>query len=73
MENSWLEGLPYRAVRPRTGRYIPVHQLTGTWTTHYRTVPSTEGGRKKKREKKKKKSDLSRGRRKTKREKKRRT
>ncbi|RRT79327.1 hypothetical protein B296_00025538 [Ensete ventricosum] len=29
------QGLPYRVVRPRIGRYVPVYQLTGTWTTRY--------------------------------------
>ncbi|RZS21049.1 hypothetical protein BHM03_00053634 [Ensete ventricosum] len=50
-------------VRPHTGWYIPVCQLTGTWTANYRMVPSkstvgdrfrlvlAEVGRKKKREK----------------------
>ncbi|RRT43878.1 hypothetical protein GW17_00049075 [Ensete ventricosum] len=34
-------------VRPHTGRYIPVRQLTGTWTTRYWAIPpkSTVGGR----------------------------
>ncbi|RWV82245.1 hypothetical protein GW17_00056272 [Ensete ventricosum] len=50
------QGLPYRAVRPRTGRYVPVRQLIGTWTAHYQAVlpksKSTIGGRNKKKEKK---------------------
>ncbi|RWW45587.1 hypothetical protein BHE74_00048560 [Ensete ventricosum] len=34
-------------VRPRIARYIPVRQLTGTWTGRYRVVPrkSTVDGR----------------------------
>ncbi|RWW30164.1 hypothetical protein GW17_00005266 [Ensete ventricosum] len=30
------QGSPYRAVRPRTARYIPVRQLTGTRISRYR-------------------------------------
>ncbi|RZR97948.1 hypothetical protein BHM03_00027231 [Ensete ventricosum] len=40
--------LPFScSVRPRAARYIPVQQLTGTWTACYRAVPSksTVGGR----------------------------
>ncbi|RRT57800.1 hypothetical protein B296_00047020, partial [Ensete ventricosum] len=28
-----------KAVRPRVARYVPVQQLTGTWTDRYRAVP----------------------------------
>ncbi|RRT49095.1 hypothetical protein B296_00037351, partial [Ensete ventricosum] len=59
-----MQGLPYRAVRPRTGRYTPVRQLTSTRTARYQAVSSkstvdgrfrpvlAEGGRKKKRDRK---------------------
>ncbi|RWW37672.1 hypothetical protein BHE74_00057181 [Ensete ventricosum] len=41
------QGSPYRAVRPHTARYVPVRQLTDTWTDRYRAVllKSTVDGR----------------------------
>ncbi|RWW73739.1 hypothetical protein BHE74_00018353, partial [Ensete ventricosum] len=59
------------AVRPRTRRYIPVCQLTGTRTAHYRAVPpksfvdsrfrpsTVDFGRNKKEEKKKREKNTS--------------
>ncbi|RZS12434.1 hypothetical protein BHM03_00043879, partial [Ensete ventricosum] len=38
-----------RAVRPYTGWYVLVRQLTGTWTTHYRAKKKRENKKEKKR------------------------
>ncbi|RZS19326.1 hypothetical protein BHM03_00051701 [Ensete ventricosum] len=36
------QGSPYRAVRPHTARYVPVRQLTDTWTDRYRAKKEEE-------------------------------
>ncbi|RWV92066.1 hypothetical protein GW17_00045598 [Ensete ventricosum] len=35
---AFKQGFPYRAVRPRIARYVPVRQLTGMRTGRYRAV-----------------------------------